>query len=84
MVRLQHELRRDHPLKAKFDLKRRFAGREPGAIGDAKDMRIDCHGRFAIGHVEHDIRSLAAGARQLFNLGAGARHLAAKIPHQLL
>src|SRR5262249_32780269 len=84
VTRMQHELRRDDLLEPKLDLERRLARRKTGAIADAEDMRIDRHRMLAIGHVEHAVRRLAAGARQRLNLGAGARHLAAELGQQLL
>ena len=81
---VQHEFGRDHLLEPEFDLERSIAGREPGAVADAKHVGIDRHGVLAKGHVEHDIGGLAAGAGQRLDLGAGARHLATEFGDQLL
>ena len=43
-----------------------LAGREPGAVGDAEDMRVHRDGRLAEGDVEHHIGGLAADAGQRF------------------
>ncbi len=55
----------------------RAAGREPGAIRDAEDMRVHRDGRLAECGVEHDIRRLAPDAGQRFQGGTLARNLAA-------
>lgn len=62
MMRMQHELRRDHLFETELDLERRLAARKPGAVADAEDMGVDRHGVLAKGHVEHDIGGLAARA----------------------
>ena len=80
---VQHEFGRDHFLQPEFDLERRLARCEAGAVADAEHMGIDRHGGFAERHVEHDIGGLAAGAGQRLELGARARHLAAELGDQL-
>ena len=52
--------------KFRFNSKRRVSRGQSGSVGDAKNMRIDRNGRLAKGLVEHDIRGLAADARQRF------------------
>src|SRR5688572_11534870 len=64
-------------LELELDLERRLARRQPGAIADTKDMRVDRDGRLAKSDVEHDIGGLAADARKLLEQSALARHLAA-------
>ena len=71
----------DQPL---LDLFRRLAGRQAEPVADPEDMRVDRHGRLAEGHVEHDIGGLAADARQLGQLVAVARNLAAMVADQRL
>ena len=80
---MQHEFRRDYLLQPQFDLERRVARRQSGAVADAEHMGIDRHGVLAKGHVEHDIGGLAPDAGQRLHLGAGARHLAAEFGDQL-
>ena len=63
-MRVQHEFGRDHLFQPELHFQRRLARRKPRAIADAEHMRIDRHGGLAEGHVEHDIRRLAPGARQ--------------------
>ena len=43
--------RRHHVFEPAFDLERRLAGRQPGAIADAENMRIDRNRGF----VESDV-----------------------------
>ena len=50
-----------------------LARRQAGAIADAENMRVDGHCRLAEGDVEHDIRGLAADARQGLQRLAAAR-----------
>ena len=58
-VCVRHDL-----LQRQLDLERIFAGRQPGAVADAEQMRVDRDGRLAERDVEHDVRGLAADARQ--------------------
>ena len=51
-----------------FHLERRLAGRQPGAVGHTKRMRVDADGGLTEGDIEHNIRGLAANARQGFEL----------------
>src|SRR3954464_4751733 len=60
-----------------FHLARVVARGEVGAVGDAEDMRIDCHGRLAERRVEHHIRGLAPDPGQRLQLVTRRRHLAA-------
>ena len=50
--------------QSELDLERGLAGRKPRAVADAEHMGVDRHRVLAERHVEHDIRSLAAGAGQ--------------------
>src|SRR6202140_506643 len=83
VMRMQLEFGGNHALKTKLDLERRIARGKTGSIGDAEYVRVHRHGVFAVRHVEHDVGGLAAGARQRFQLRAGARHLAAELRDQL-
>ena len=62
-----------------FDIERRLAGREPGAVADAENVRIDRDGRLAESDIEHDVRGLAADAGQRFQRLAIVRDLAAML-----
>ena len=55
-----------------LDLARRPARRQPGAVADAEQMRVDGDGRLAEGDVEHDIGGLAADAGQRFRAPRGS------------
>src|SRR5450759_704824 len=61
-------VRRDDLLEPLFDLERRLAGRQAGAIADAKNVGIDRDGRLAEGDIEHDIGGLAPDPRQFLQL----------------
>ena len=52
-------------------------GREPGAVRDAEDVRVDGDRRLAEGGVHHDVCGLAADAGQRLERRALARHFAA-------
>ena len=65
-MRVPLEFGRARLLELQFDLERRLAGREPGAVADAEDVRVDRDRRLAERDVEHDVRGLAADARQRF------------------
>ena len=75
MVSVQPEgLRHDH-FELQLDLKHVLAGREAGAVADAEDVRVDREGLLMECGIEHDVRRLAAHARQLLKLLAGAGNL---------
>src|SRR5438105_15509642 len=65
VMRVPHELWRHHLLEPELNFERRIARREGGAVTDSKNMGVDRHGVLAERHIEHDVRSLAAGARQV-------------------
>ena len=50
--------------QARFDLERRAARRQPGAVGDAEDVRVHRDRRLAEGDVQHHVGGLAADAGQ--------------------
>ena len=77
-ILLRHHFQQFH-----LDFDGRFAGRQPGAIADAKDMRVDGDGRFAEGNIEHDVRGLAAHSRQSFQRLAVMRNHAAMLADEL-
>src|SRR6266567_5566464 len=80
---MQLEFGGNHALKTKLHLERRIAWSKTRSIGDAEYVRVHRQSVFAIGHVEHDVGGLAAGAGQRFNFSAGTRHLAAELGNQL-
>ena len=62
MVRVTAERLRDDSVELGFDLLRRLAGREAGAVADPEDVGVDGEGFFAERGVEDDVRGLAADA----------------------
>ena len=52
------------------------------AVGDPEDVGIDRDPRIAERHIDHDVRGLAADARQRFQNFDAVRHLAAEILDQ--
>ncbi len=60
-----------------FHLARRLAGRDPGAVADAEDMRVDGDGRFAERDVKDDIGGLTPDAGKFFQGIAGLWNLTA-------
>src|SRR3982750_1636782 len=56
-----------------------LAGCDCGAVGDAKNMRVDGHGRLSEGNVQNDIGSFPAYSRQLFERFARFRNLPAML-----
>ena len=62
----------------------RFPGRQPGAVGDPKDMGVDGDGRLAERLVHHHVGGLAPDPGQLEQGVALARHLPAVIADQRL
>ena len=84
MVRVLPELVRRELLQPRLDFVDVVARREVGAVRDAEDVRVDRDRRLAEGGVEHDVRRLAADARQRFQRFALARHRAAVLLEQLL
>src|SRR6185503_16741064 len=84
IVRMPFVFRRHHLLQFHFDFERCFAGRQSGAVSDAKDVRIDGNRRLAEGNVEDDVGGLAADTGQRLQRFARARNLAAMFGDQLL
>ncbi len=56
---------------------RRFPRRDPGAICDAEDVRVDRYCRLSENCVEDDVRSFASHSGQSFERLARARHFTA-------
>jgi hypothetical protein len=77
--RLRHDL-----VELRFDLVRRLAGREPGAVADAEDVRVDSKGFLTESCIEDNIRRLAADARQRLQLFTSRRDLSAVLVDQCL
>ena len=70
--------------KLELDAQHILAFGEPGAIGDAEDMRVDRDARLAERRVKHDIGGLAPDSGEFFELLAGARDLAGVVADQRL
>src|SRR5271169_4570814 len=60
MMGVQLEVRRHHLLEFLLDLEWIFSGRQPGAVADAEDVRVDRDGRLAERDIEHHIGGLAS------------------------
>ncbi len=82
MMRIGQELLGHALEQQRLDLGRRVPDRQAGAVGDAKDMRVDRQGRFAEGDVQHHVRRLPADAGQGLERLARLRHLAAMLLDQ--
>jgi len=69
-----------------FNLERRLAGSQTGAIADTEDVGVDRDRRLAESNVEHDIGGLAPNTRQCLQCFPRARHLPSvlgqKLPRQ--
>ena len=83
-MRMHHEFRWDDFDKLQFDLEHILPRRQTGTVRHPEYMSVDRHGRLAERHVEHDIRGLAADARQRLQHLAHAGYLAAMLGDQLL
>ena len=68
MVRVAAERLGHDPVEFLLDLVRSLARRQPGAVADAKDMRVDREGFFAPCGVEDDVRGLATDSGQRLQL----------------
>jgi hypothetical protein len=66
-----------------FDGQGRLAGGQPGAVGDAKDVRVDGDRGFAESGVENHVGRLATDPRQRFERCARVRDFAAVLFEQL-
>src|SRR5437899_5679342 len=82
MVRILQVFRRGEFEQPLLDLERILAWSDAGAVGDAKDVRVDRHRRLAECRVEHHVRGLAADAGQALERFAARRHLAAVLLEQ--
>jgi hypothetical protein len=70
--------------QTKFNLKRIFAWRQPGAVGDPEDMGVDGDRGQAEGNVGHHIGGLAPDPRQGFEGLAACRYFTAILIDQNL
>ena len=77
--RLRHTL-----FKPGLDRRHGLAARQAGAIGNAKDMRVDGEGFLAERAVHDNVRGLATDPRQGFERGTIGGHLAPMIADQRL
>ena len=82
MVRVGQERLRHALEQAQLDLDRRRADGQSGAVGDAKDVRVDGQRRVAEGVVEDDVGGLAADPGKRLERLARARHLPAVLLDQ--
>src|SRR4051794_30148375 len=64
VMRVLQELRRRRLEKLLFHFNDILSGREPCAVRDAEDVRVDGHGGLAEGRVEDDVGRLAPDAGQ--------------------
>ena len=76
-MRVAQQFGRDAPHQRILHGARRGARRDAGAIAEAEDVRIHRHRAFAERDIQHDVRGLAADARQLLQCLAIARYFAA-------
>ncbi len=79
VVRVEQVGRRHAPQQPLLDRQRRAPRRQPAAVGDAKDMRVDGDRRLAESDVEDDVGGFAADPGQGLERLAGARHRAAML-----
>ena len=77
MVRVTAERLRDDSVELGFDLLRRLAGREAGAVADPEDVGVHRERLFAPRRVEDDVRRLPPDARKSLQQISVARHLSA-------
>src|SRR3989449_8435063 len=82
MVRVLQVFRRGEFEQPLLDLERILARSDAGAVGDAKDVRVDRHRRLAECRVEHHVRRLAADAGKALQRFAARRHFAAVLLEQ--
>ena len=75
---------RDTTVELLFHIQNGFARSQPGAVADAKDMRIDGECIFAVADVQHHIGGFAPDSRQFDQRFHGVGHLAVMIPDELL
>ena len=82
-MRIVNEFRRSELHELALDFLRRLPGREPGAVGNAKDMRVDRNRRVAEGDVEHHVGGLASDPRQFYQRRMIGRHFASMLVDEL-
>ena len=83
-MRIAAEWLRDDLFELCFDVIDAFAGRQAGAVRNAKDVRVHGEGLLAEGSVQDHIGGLAPDARKRLQSFAGARHVAAETVDQRL
>ncbi len=83
LVRTEQERLRRNPLQLQLDRKHILAARQPGAIGHAKNVRIDGDRRLAKSNIQNDVGGLAADPGQGLELVAVGWNLAAVLLDQL-
>jgi hypothetical protein len=76
MVRVVAKFLRRELRELAFDLVGIFSRRQPGAVRDTEDVRIDRDGRLAKRDIQHDVGCLAADTERHQLLAIGG-HLAA-------
>ncbi len=84
VVRVQFEFIRHEFKQLLFDRDDVLAGCDAGAVGDAKNMRVDRDGRLAERDVEYDVGGFAADPGQFLERRARMRNFAAMALDQQL
>jgi len=82
VVRVLLVLQRHMLEQSQLDRQRALAGRDAGAVGNAKNMGIDCNGRLAEGGIQHHVGGFAADTGQGFQFFARLRNVAAMARNQ--
>ncbi len=84
MVCVDQILRRNSFEQLHFHRQWGLAGRQPRAIADTEDVRIDRHRRFTKGNIQHHVGSFAPNARQSLERRSISGHHTAVLLHQYL
>jgi len=79
VVRIQPEGLGHHLLQLELDLKRVLPGSKAGAVAHPEDVRVDGEGLLVESGVENDVGRLPPDPRQLLEIFARARDLAAMV-----
>ena len=83
MVRVQPKGLGNYLFQLELNLEDVLARREAGPVAHAEDVRVDREGFLAECGVENHVCRLASDSGQLFQLLAGARHLAPMVADQV-
>ena len=75
-MRVQGVFVRDRAQQTLFNRTHRFSPGESGTVGNAENMRIDGHRRFAEHAVQNDVRRFPADPGQRFQRGSIVWNLA--------